>query len=143
MQLTFKSKSSIVNYLALSKLWYLGSTNLLSFHYMYLKLFEKAIFDFIWSNKTEPLKRNTAHFSFNIGSQNIVDISLKLDSLLLKHVKNLICGASAKWTFLAIYRIVLHLRRYIPQLPSYSDYIQPFYRRCLDILKLDYLKILL
>lgn len=135
--MSFRSKSYVINSLALSKLWYLGSTNLISGHY--LKLFEKSVFDFIWSYKAEPLKRETLYLPFNLGGQNLINISLKLDCLLLKHVINLISGSSAKWTFFATYWLGLYLRKYNTRFSSlntpHSDFIPPFYKRCLYLLK--------
>ena len=48
--------------------------------------------------KSEPLNRETMYLPFKLGGQNLVNISLKLDCLSLKHVKNLISGCTAKWT---------------------------------------------
>ena len=130
--MSFKSKSYVINMLALSKLWYLGSTNLMSNHY--LKLSERSVFDFVWNNKSESLKCETMYLPFKLGGQNLVNISLKLDCLLLKHIKHLITGCTAKWTFFAIYWIGLYLRKYNSQFSSlnipHSDSIPAFYKRC-------------
>lgn len=136
-KLSFKSKSFVVNSLACSKLWYLSSTTLMPDHY--LKLFSRAIFDFIWTSKSEPLSRDTMYLHFKNGGQNIVNVSLKLDCLLLKHIQSLLSGSKSKWTYFAIYWIGLHLRNYNPDFASlnipHSDFIPPFYKRCLDLLK--------
>ena len=92
--MSFKSKTYPINSLALSKLWYLGSTNLMSPYY--LKLFEKVVFGFILSCKSEPLNRATMYLPFKLGGQNVVNISLKLDCLHLKHIRDLINGCTAK-----------------------------------------------
>ena len=105
----------------------------------YLKLFEKVVFGFIWSCKSEPLNRETMYLPVKLGGQNVVNISLKLDCLHLKHIRDLINGCTAKWTYLAIYWIGLYLRNYNPQFSSlsipHSDFIPPFYKHCLDLLK--------
>ena len=135
--MSFKSKTYAINSLALSKLWYLGSTNLMSPHY--LKLFEKVVFGFIWSCKSEPLNRETMYLPVKLGGQNVVNISLKLDCLHLKHIRDLINGCTAKWTYFAIYWIGLYLKNYNPQFSSlsipHSDFIPPFYKHCLDLLR--------
>ena len=126
--MSFKGKTYAINSLALSKLWYLGSSNLMSPHY--LKLFEKLVFDFIWSCKSEPLKRETMYLPYKLGGQNVVNISLKLDCLLLKHVQNLISGTTSKWRYFAIYWIGLYLRKYKSEFASlkipHSDELPPF-----------------
>lgn len=104
--MSFRGKSYAINSLVLSKLWYLGSTNLMSNHY--LKLFERSVFDFVWNSKSEPLNRETMYLPFKLGGQNLVNICLKLNCLLLKHIKNLISGCTAKWTFFAVYWIGLY-----------------------------------
>ena len=140
--LTYKSKSFIINSLALSKLWYLGSTNLMSDYYV--KQFNRTVFDFLWTCKSEPLSRDTMYLPFKLGGQNLVNISSKLDCLLLKHVQNLISGTTSKWRYFAIYWIGLYLRKYNPDFASlkipHSDEIPPFYKRCLDLLKTFELK---
>ena len=140
--LTYKSKSYIINSLALSKLWYLGSTNLMSDYYV--KQFNRTVFDFLWTCKSEPLSRDTLYLPFKLGGQNLVNISSKLDCLLLKHVQSLISGTTSKWRYFAIYWIGLYLRKYNPDFASlkipHSDKIPPFYKRCLDLLKTFELK---
>ena len=135
--LSFKGKSYIINSLALSKLWYLGSTNLMSTHY--IKQFNHVVFNFFWNKKSEPLSRETLYLHYKQGGQNLVNISMKLDCLLLKHIQHLINGSTAKWCYFAVYWIGLYLRKYDLSFSSlkvpHSDTIPAFYKRCLDILR--------
>ena len=100
-KLFLQSKSYVINCLACSKLWYLGSTTLMPEHY--LKLLRQCIFQLLWNGKSEPLSRDTIYLHFKLGGQNIVNINLKLKTLLLKHIQSLIAGNKPKWTYFAIF----------------------------------------
>ena len=136
-KLSLRSKSYVINCLACSKLWYLGSTTIMPEHY--LKLLRRCIFQFLWNSKSEPLSRDTIYLHFKLGGQNIVNIDLKLKTLLLKHIQSLIAGNKAKWTYFAIYWLGMYLRKYNLEFASlkipHSDYIPPFYKKCLDTLR--------
>ena len=136
-KLSLRMKSYVINCLACSKLWYLGSTTIMPGHY--LKLFRRCVFEFLWNSKSEHLSRDTMYLHFKLGGQNIVNIDWKLKTLLLKHVQSLIAGNKAKWTYFAIYWIGMYLRKYNSEFASlkipHSDYIPPFYKKCLEILR--------
>lgn len=72
--LSFVEKSIVVKVLACSKLWYVGSVCILPDHY--LKQFEKAIFNFLWPSKAEPLKRTVCYNYKKNGGLEVVNIML-------------------------------------------------------------------
>ena len=63
----------------------------------------KLIFTFLWNNQPEALNRETLYNTFLNGGLNIVDITNKLASCLVRQVLQLIIGHKAKWKYLAIY----------------------------------------
>ena len=131
--LSLKGKSYVLNLLASSKLWYIGSFTLMPKHY--LTQFQRAIFRFFWMSKSEHLNRNTMYLPYKNGGQNIVNIQRKLQAFTLKHMQALVKGSKAKWTYFAIYWVGLYLRHHNPAFASlripHSEFIPPFYRGCL------------
>ena len=96
-------KCIVVNVLALSKIWYIGSVLHMSKHY--ICKFQRLIFIFVWNSKSEPLARNTMYLTKNSGGLNIVDIEYKLYALRLKHIQEIILNRNTKFVIFSIYWI--------------------------------------
>ena len=133
-KLSLLEKSLVINNLACSKLWYVGSCLYMS--KFYVKKFQKCVFKFLWNSKVEPLARNTVYLCKQSGGLNIVNIDLKLKALRLKHVSDIINNRDVKFMKLSIYWIGFTLRFYNREFASlnipHSDIVSPFYLRCID-----------
>jgi hypothetical protein len=73
----------IVNIFALSKLWYV--CNLCILDEKRIKEIEKKIFDFIWKNKRELIKREIFHSNYESGCLQLVNIRTKLKTIVLRN----------------------------------------------------------
>jgi hypothetical protein len=80
----------------------------------------KLAFTFLWNNKPEALKRESLLNTYADGGLNIVDIKTKIESLFVKQVLQLIKEHRAKWTFLAVYWLGIHLKEYVASFASLS-----------------------
>ena len=73
------------------------------------------------------------------GVLNVVDIQTKLQSFMIKQVLQLIKGTKAKWKYLAVYWIGLHLRKYVPSFASllipHSERIPSYYVKALNLFR--------
>ncbi|MCG8049147.1 MAG: reverse transcriptase domain-containing protein [Candidatus Thiodiazotropha endolucinida] len=130
----FKGKSLIVNVLACSKLWYIGSILIPPAHY--IKQFEKHIFQFMWNNKVETLSRKSMKLPFLEGGQNVVNVRHKLMAFQLKHIQQIIGNNNAKWKYFAVYWLGMSLRHIRPDFNSlnipHSETIPKFYHSCIQ-----------
>ena len=137
-KLSLLEKAIIINVVACSKLWYVGT--ILPMSKFYINKFQRAMFSFLWNSKSEPLNRNTLYLDKLSGGLNIVNIEMKLKSLRLKHVQDIVNNRDVKFKYLSVYWIGLSLRHYNKELCSmlvpHSDTVSPFYTCCLEILKL-------
>jgi hypothetical protein len=129
-------KSLVVNVLATSKIWYIGSVLHMSKYY--ISKFQRLIFNFMWNSKSEPLARKTMYKSKDLGGLNIVNIEYKLYALRLKHIQDIIVNRNVKFIYFSIYWIGYKLRDLNFNLASlsvpHSDLISPFYIKCLKVL---------
>ena len=70
---------------------------------------------------------------------NIVDIKTKIESLFVKQVLQLIKEHRAKWTFLAVYWLGIHLREYVASFASLSiphaEQIPKYYYNALRVFR--------
>ena len=64
------------------------------------------------------------------GGMSIVNVSVKLDALHVKHIYSLIKGTAAKWRFFAIYWIGFRLYKFL----------RPYQRRILLLDRVSILK---
>lgn len=135
--LSFVEKSIVVKMLACGNIVYTGSVYVLPQHY--LKQFERAIFKFLWPTNVEPLKRTVCYNYKENGGLDIVNINVKLQSLRLKHLQNIIMNNESKYVYFSVYWIGLSLRQYQPLFASnnrpHSEYVPEFYRTCMKDLK--------
>ena len=118
-----RGRSTILKAVLCSSIWYVGSLILMP---------ENVRRTFLWKNQPEAIKRETLFNEFPKGGLNIVDIQTKLESLLVKQVLQLIKGTKAKWTYLAVYWIGLHLKHFVPSFASldipHSENILGYYK---------------
>ena len=127
--LSFKGKSIILNTMCCSTLWYVGS--FLIMPEIVSRKLNKLLFTFLWKKRPEAVKRETLYNSFSEGGFQVINISVKIDSLRVKHILHTIKGTDAKWGFLAKYWVGIHLRKYAPALAAldcpHSERMPPFY----------------
>lgn len=136
--LTFTGKSHIINYLVTSKIIYTGSVVLLPKHY--LTLFTRAIFQFFWPCKSEPVARAVLHNTKLEGGFGIAHIEAKLHSLYMKHVQRFLNNTvTARWKCFTNYWIGLSLVKYDPTLINLTmphTFDRPhFYDQCIKIVR--------
>ena len=136
--LSFRGKSIILKAVISNSIWYVGSLTLMP-HNVLCNL-NKLLFSFIWSNKTEVVKRLTLINNFQNGGLDIVDIKTKLETFLVGQVLQLIKGTKAKWKYFAIYWIGLHLRKYVPLFASlaipHAEHIPKYYTLALKFFRI-------
>jgi hypothetical protein len=99
--LSLLEKYIVVNVLASSKIWYIGSVLHMSKYY--ICKFQRLIFNFVWNSKSEPLVRKTMYLIKNSGGLNNVNIEYKLYALRLKHIQDIIVNRNTKFVSFSIY----------------------------------------
>ena len=100
--LSLKGKSMIFNTLALSGLWYTGSV--IPLPAWAEKKINRIIFDFLWSEKNEQIKREVCYLPYELGGHKVVNVPLKCKALLAKSVAFITDSQyKAKWVHLARY----------------------------------------
>ena len=134
--LSFRGKSLIT--MCCSTIWYVGS--FLIMPEIVSRKINKLLLTFLWNKKPEAVKRDTLYNHFSEGGFQVINISVKIDSLRVKHILNIIKGTDAKWGFLAKYWVGMHLRKYAPALAAldcpHSERMPPFYWRVLHVFRL-------
>ena len=70
-------------------------------------------FPFLWNSKPEALTRKSLLNTFADGGFTIVDIRTKIESLFVKQVLQLIKEHNARWTFLAMYYLGIHVKEHL------------------------------
>ena len=136
-ELSFRGKSVILQTVLCSSIWYIGS--LTSMPKNVGEKLNKLAFTFLWNNKPEALKRESLLNTYANGGLNIVDIKTKIESLFVKQVLQLIKEHRAKWTFLAVYWLGIHLREYVASFASLSiphaEQIPKYYYNALRVFR--------
>ena len=137
--LSLLEKSIVVNVLASSKIWYIGSV--LNMSKYYICKFQRLISNLVWNSKLEPFALKTMYLWKHSGGLNIVNIEYKLYALGLKHIQEIILNRNTKFVNFSIYWIGYKLRDLNFSLASlsvpHSDLVSPFYNKCLKVLNIS------
>ena len=97
--LSFRSKALVINALALSRVWYLASLiHMLSW---VLKELSSLAFSFFWSGKRELVSRSTVVQCSLFGGFAVVDVRLKVLSLLGQWVRHFVSSPSVWVSFMS------------------------------------------
>jgi len=132
-KMSFKGKSTVLNCLAFSKILYYISAG--HFPDVYINMFQKLCFKFIWSSSFEPVNRKTLYLPFKEGGLNVPHVLYKWYSLLLSHVQKFISDYNAPWSYFTKYWIGFKLRKYNKNFESNlypkSESMPLFYKNCL------------
>ena len=104
-------KSVLLNSLGMSKLWYAGSV--LPLPTGFLQKFQSRAFKFIWSDKTEYLKREVLYNACQEGGLNLTDINSKIKAFSIFHLIDFLFGSYRKWMDFTMYWLRLDLRSYL------------------------------
>ena len=104
-------KTVLLNSLGMSKLWYAGSV--LPLPSDYLTKFRSKVFKFIWSDKTECVKREVLYNSCEDGGLNLTHIDSKLKAFSIAHLIDFIYAPYKKWKDFVMYWLRLDLRVYL------------------------------
>ena len=107
--LSVYGKANLINLMVLSKLWYVGSVMPIPNHY--IKLIEKRMFDFLWSSKNEPVSRKTMFLPKAEGGVGLVNIKMKIFSMLLRNILKFCFSKDVPWTAFGHMYLGLRLAR--------------------------------
>ena len=136
--LKLRGKSVLLNSLALSKIWYV--VGVFDMDQRTLERIQKVVFNFIWSNKTECIKREVLYNTCQDGGIGLTNVLVKQQAFLIKHVCSLLYGPYRKWHDFALYWLKLDLRKYLkPDMlinRPYSLSKPSFYVQVLDAFKI-------
>ena len=122
-----------MNVFVLSKLWYVSSVLPPPLHY--IKVVERAVFEFLWLGKAEFLKRSTMYLPPKEGGVGIVCIHAKVQSLLLMQVFKVYQNTNAPWVGFGHMWLGLALRKHAGYVfrnnqPHCLEGAPPFYVAC-------------
>ena len=110
--LTLLGKVLLVNTLILSPLFYLGPVYPLPPSVE--KAVNRAIFSFIWSGKTELVRRSVLVQSLDEGGLGVTNIRHKCDALYARGMGALWGDDGPPWRHFALYWVALSLHRVFP-----------------------------
>ena len=99
--LSFRGKSLIINALALSWIWYMAS--LIHMPPWVLRELSALIFTFFWSGKRDLVSRSVVVQPSLLGGFSVVDVKLKVLSLLGQWVKRLASSISGWVSFMSFW----------------------------------------
>ena len=130
--LTLRGKSLIINTLAAAKIWYVAK--IIPPTPDIIKKLEKAKWSFLWSNKTELVRREVCCSGTDRGGLDSVDIEYKCKALLMNWTTRILTDRPSSWTCLPRYYIgrALGLRN---NLSTNAETRTPFYDHTLQIYK--------
>ena len=102
--LSHRGKATVVNNLALSKIWYLGS--IVEPRKKALKAIKSSIFKFLWNEKMEQVSRDTVFLPLNKGGLGVINPEIQIQALHLKFFSDIRSVESEEhWVYLAKYWI--------------------------------------
>ena len=96
--LSFKGRALVINALALSRIWYVSS--LIHMPAWVLSKLCSLVFTFFWSGKRDRVSRSVVVQPTFLGGFAVVDIKLKVMSLLVQWVRRLVSSSSSWLCFL-------------------------------------------
>ena len=96
--LSFKGRALVINALALSRVWYVAS--LVCMPAWVLGELSKLVFDFFWKGKRDLVSRSVVVQHSSVGGFSVVDVKLKVQSLLVEWVKRYVSSTSTWSLFL-------------------------------------------
>ena len=127
--LSLRGKVLIINSLALSGLIYIGTVY--SVPESILKLINRAIFTFLWSNKNELVSRKSVFQPIEKGGLGITDFKVKSKALHLKFLKDIVdVDQKSPWIALCRYFIGQHLPKYSPKAKFLRSNLLPYALTC-------------
>ena len=93
--LTFQGKALVINALALSGLWYLGSV--LRPPDWVISFVNTEIFSFFWAGKKDKVSRNVVRQPKSVGGFGVVDVVAKFRALHVVWIRRF-CQSSSSWS---------------------------------------------
>ena len=132
--LSLRGKSILIQSVICTKLWFIGA--IIPLPRGIAKGLQSSIFNFVWHNKPESVRRTVMYADYADGGMKIINIAEKLRAFHAKHIYQLIKGHKAKWTYFAIYWLGYKLRKFVPAFASnlipHSFYMPIFYSESLS-----------
>ena len=107
--LSFKGHALVINALALSRVWYVAS--LVCMPTWVLGELSKLVFDFFWKGKRDLVSRSVVVQHWSVGVFSVVDVKLKVQSLLVQWVKRYVLSTSTWSVFLEFW---FHSVKFVP-----------------------------
>ena len=128
--LSFKGRALFINALALSRIWYVSS--LIHMPAWVLSKLCSLVFTFFWSGKRDRVSRSVVVQPTFLGGFAVVDIKLKVMSLLVQWVRRLV-SSSSSWLCFLDYWFRHHFSSSIAHVFSHPysfdpKVLPPFYR---------------
>jgi exonuclease III len=144
-RLDIVSKSSFINVLACAKLWYVMPVLPLPSCVDPFRYYHKYMFQFIWGNSPECIKRSVMYNDFESGGIKLVNIEYKIKAFLVSHIlKYVFNPVYSKWKCFATYWLNINLRYFYPKLTRndvrQSFEMSPYYSSAFNCFK-DFVKI--
>ncbi len=131
--LTMLGRVTLLNVAILTKLWYVAACHILTPSFM--KWLERLIFKYIWSNKSERIKRLTLIRPYNQGGLGVMHIKSRCTAYQVKHVQQVINNSISNGAALAKYFLAKPLLKLEPSIaddsPSHAGQPSPFYKTCI------------
>ena len=134
-------RALLLNAMACSKLWFVSAVSLLPPSWG--RRFNSAAFKFLWNDGHEWLSRATMTLPKSHGGVGMVNLDLKVQAFLVKHIVQLLScfgkPAAPPWTYFARYWIGMTLRQHNAALftnacPN-AESPSPFYAVCLRLFR--------
>ena len=116
--LSFKGRALVINALALSRVWYVAS--LVPMPAWVLGALSKLVFDFFWKGKRDLVARSVTVQHLSVGGFSVVDVKLKVQSLLVQWVRRFELSTSTWSCFLHFWFFSLY------NSPPYDVFSRPF-----------------
>ena len=136
-KLTFKGKAVLLNSKCATKLWYVGAIKTLSSHG--LDIVNKAIHAFLGNGGMAQIRRDTLEQPHCKCGIALVNIKLKLEAFLIRHIVRFLQDDFHPWKVFARYWVGLQLKCYRKEVflpgPHSESEMPEFYSVCLGLFK--------
>ena len=132
--LSFRGRALVISTLALSRIWYVASLVHMPM-WVHVEL-AKLIFPFFWRGKPDLVARVVVSQLPSVGGFSVVDMKLKIASLLVQWVRRFASSASG-WVAFFSYWVSVHFHTSVDAVPAnpsafHSALLPPFYRAFLS-----------
>jgi len=115
--LSMKGKLMVINTCIISKIWY--GARIIKISKKVATKIQSLIFRFLWSNKTETIKRDTLYNNWDEGGIAMPNIYTKCMALYIEKLRELYkiqeTSQTQPWVAFGIYKIGIQIKNFIPE----------------------------